>query len=61
MEVCGEVHSAVALSPGKEPQVTIGYEVGVPRVGVDATDGRNLSLAGNRTPEFQHLAHHCTD
>jgi hypothetical protein len=52
----GQHHASTASQPGKGASVTYwtGGWIG-PRVCPDATEGKNLSFDGNRTPKIKHL------
>jgi hypothetical protein len=52
MEVFGQLHALAVLSPGKEHQVTIGYEAGwaPERIWMLWSRDTSLASAGDRTP-----------
>jgi hypothetical protein len=55
MEVSGELHALAALSPGKEPLITFGYEAGWAPEPAWTLWSREKYLvsAGKLTPAFQ--------
>jgi hypothetical protein len=63
MKVSGQIHAPAALTPGKEPAVLTGWEVGWDPEPVRTLwrKGKSLAPAGNGTPAVNTVPRRYTD